>query len=205
MKRLRDVRMPSQQVNKINWWSDYRIMKWKDHKEMKGWWQDERMLRIMTDIKVMTVCRVGRIGSVGKIEFRKEKMEHPSRPVESTTGPCLTNSEKYRAPHTKSFPAPSLHHTTHYIIGYMDKSKIKRRKICRGKPILAQVSFPGIVMWQLVVVHQRIVVSLYNLISSIMEDHNNVTIKNMPVTSTSFLWYASRRKGVNILMSVVWK
>ena len=123
-------------------------------------------------------------------------MEHPSRPVESTTGPCPTNSERCRTPHTKSFPAPSLHHTTHYIMRYMDKSKIKRRKICRGKPILAQVSFPAWPCGRLVVVHPRMVVSLYNLISSVMEDHNNVTIKNMSVTSTSFLWYASRRKCV---------
>ena len=77
---------------------------------------------------------------------------------------------------------------------YLDK--IKRRKICRGKPILAQVSFPAWSCGRLVVVHPRMVVSLYNLISSIMEDHNNVTIKNMSVTSTSFLWYASRRKCV---------
>ena len=127
---------------------------------------------------------------------KKKKMEHPSRPVESTTGPCPTNSERCRTPHTKSFPAPSLHHTTHYIMRYLDKSKIKRRKICRGKPILAQVSFPAWSCGRLVVVHPRMVVSLYNLISSIMEDHNNITIKNMSVTSTSFLWYASRRKCV---------
>ena len=121
-------------------------MKWKDHKKMKRWCQDETMWR-WSVLRIRWQETAGwwyRWWRVDRIEFR-EKKDHPSPPVESTTGPYPTSSQRCRTPQHCKF------HST-FAPPLDNEMWVDRRKICRGQILAYHLYDPGsilgTVMWQ---------------------------------------------------------
>ena len=111
----KDIKTTGWQVNSVTewndaqiagWWNEKTTRRWKDDAEMKQCW-DGSVLRIRWRDE-MAGWRY-RWWRVDRIEFR-EKKEHPSPPVESTTGPCPTSSQRCRTPQHCKFPFAPPHH-----------------------------------------------------------------------------------------------